>query len=229
MGGDARPRRARRGARARVRRARPLAAGDPRRPARRRLRGRGRRRAPVPPDPGLREPHVARAGRAHQAVPRQARAVPALRDRAGHPLDAAPPRRSAVGRLAGLRLRRGVHDRRRQHRPLHRQEAARGHDPQEQPRGRGRGRAPAAAARCRRHHRDRLHRHGLAEEPRRRAEDDPEGAREGSLQELRRRDLAARTGRDDAPQRDRRRARDPDRGAAATARARAASCRPSRS
>ena len=40
-----------------------------------------------------------------------------------------------------------------------------------------------------------------AEEPRRRAEDDPEGAREGSLQELRRRDLAARPGRDDPPQR----------------------------
>ena len=39
---------------------------------------------------------------------------------AGDPLDAQPPRRPAVGRLPDLRLRRGVHRHRRQHRPLRR-------------------------------------------------------------------------------------------------------------
>ena len=83
-----RPRPARRGARARLRRARPLAADGARRLPRRRRRARDRRRAPVPPHPRLRAAHVARAGRARQALQGQAPALPALRDRAGHPLDA---------------------------------------------------------------------------------------------------------------------------------------------
>ena len=43
-----------------------------------------------------------------------------LRRRAGDPLDAQPARRPALGRLPDLRLRRGVHRHRRQHRPLRR-------------------------------------------------------------------------------------------------------------
>ena len=76
--------------------------------------------------------------------------------------------------LPRLRLRRGVHGHRRQHRPLRRLaledvvRAARGHDHEEQPRGGQGGRAPAPAARHRRHHRHRLHRHGEPEEPCRR-------------------------------------------------------------
>ena len=94
---------------------------------------------------------------------------------AGDPLDAQPPRRPALGRLPDLRLRRGVHGHRRQHRPLRRLaledlgRAARGHDHEEQPRGGQGGRAPAAAARHRRDHRHRLHRHGEPEEPGRRS------------------------------------------------------------
>ena len=90
-------------------------------------------------------------------------------------LDARSARRPALRRLPRLRLRRGVHGHRRQHRPLRRlaleelEPAARGHDHEEQPRGREGGRAPAAAARHRRDHRDRLHRHGEPEEPGRRS------------------------------------------------------------
>ncbi len=72
-----------------------------------------------------------------------------------------------------------------------------------------RGDPPAAAARHRRHHRRRLHRHGLAQEPHRGAEGDAGRAREGSHQDLPGRDLAARARGDDAPERDRGRARDP--------------------
>ena len=206
-----RPRPARRGARARLRRARPLAADGARRLPRRRGRARDRRRAPVPPHPRLRAAHLARARRARQALQGQAPALPALRDRAGHPLHALPPRAAALRRLARVRLRRGVHRRRRQHGALHRHDQeARGHDPQEQPRGRGRGRPPAAPARHRRHHRRRLHRHGEPEEPRRRARGAAARAQEGPQQGLRRRDLAARPGRDDAQERRRRRARDHD-------------------
>ena len=92
--------------------------------------------------------------------------------RAGDPVDAQPARRPALGRLPDLRLRRGVHGDRREHRPVRRLalEAqrpgpARGHDHEEQPRGRQGGRPPAAAARRRRDHRHRLHRHGEPEEP----------------------------------------------------------------
>ena len=70
--------------------------------------------------------------------------------------------------------------------------------------------APAAAARHRRHHRHRLHRHGALAQPRGRAEGAAQGARRGPHEDVRGRDLAARPGRDDAPERHRRRARDHD-------------------
>ena len=88
--------------------------------------------------------------------------------------------------------------------------AARGHDHEEQPRGGQGGRPPAAAARHRRHHRHRLHRHGEPEEPRHRRGGAPHRARARPDEDLRRRDLAARPRRDDAPERHRRPARDPD-------------------
>ena len=87
---------------------------------------------------------------------------------------------------------------------------ARGHDHQDQPRGGRGGRRAAAAARHRRDHRHRLHRHGPRAQPRRGAEDAAQGARRGPHEDLRGRDLAARPGRDDAPERHRRRARDHD-------------------
>ena len=88
--------------------------------------------------------------------------------------------------------------------------AARGHDHEEQPRGGLRGRAPAPAARHRRDHRHRLHRHGEPEEPPAGGGRAQGGAREGPHEDLRRRDLAARPGRDDAPERHGRAARDHD-------------------
>ena len=88
---------------------------------------------------------------------------------------------------------------------------ARGHDHEEQPRGRHRGRAPAPAARHRRDHRHRLHRHGEPEEPPARRGRAQHRAGPRPDEDLRRRDLAARPGRDDAPERHRRAARDPHR------------------
>ena len=123
------------------------------------------------------------------------------------------PRRPAERRLPDDRLRRGADRHRRQHRLVHRQGqvgAARGHDHQDEPRGRRGGRPPAAAARHRRDHRHRLHRHGARAQPRRGAQDAAQGARRGPHEDLRGRDLAARAGRDDAPERHRRRARDHD-------------------
>ncbi len=90
-----------------------------------------------------------------------------------------------VRRLDRHQPDRGARGDRRQHRPLRRQEdgrAARGHDPQDEPRG-GEGDRPAdPAARPRRHHRARLHRHGGEEEP-------PEGVPDGGA------GAAARTAR----------------------------------
>ena len=77
-------------------------------------------------------------------------AVRALRRRPRDSLHALAPGRPALRRLPDLRLRRGVHRHRRQHRPLHRlplevvRREARGHDHEEQPRGGQGGRAPAA-------------------------------------------------------------------------------------
>ena len=87
--------------------------------------------------------------------------------------------------------------------------AARGHDHEEQPRGGQGGRAPAAPARHRRDHRHRLHRHGEPEESRHGRGGAAHGARARPHEDLRRRDLAARARRDDAPERHRRPARDP--------------------
>ena len=58
------------------------------------------------------------------------------------------------------------------------------------------------------HHRDRLHRHGARAQPRRGHEDAAQDARRGPHEDLHRRDLEARPGRDDPPERDRGRARD---------------------
>ena len=87
---------------------------------------------------------------------------------------------------------------------------ARGHDHEEQPRGGQGGRPPAAAARHRRDHRHRLHRHGEPEEPGHRRGGAAQRARARPDEDVRRRDLAARARRDDAPERHRRAARDPD-------------------
>ena len=128
----------------------------------------------------------------------------------GHAL---APRRPAQRRLPDHRLRRGADGHRRQLRLVHRPRQggpARGHDHQDEPRGGRGGRQPAAAARHRRHHRHRLHRHGPRAQPRRGAQDAAQGARRGPHEDLRGRDLAARPGRDDAPERHRRRARDHD-------------------
>ena len=140
-------------------------------------------------------------------------AVRGLRRRPGDRGHARPPRRPAQRRLPDHRLRRGADGDRRQHRLVHRQGQggpARGHDHQDEPRGGRGGRQPAAAARHRRHHRHRLHRHGPRAQPRRRAQDAAQVARRGPHEDLRGRDLAARAGRDDAPERHRRRARDHD-------------------
>ena len=84
-----------------------------------------------------------------------------------------------------------------------------GHDHEEQPRGGHRSRAAAPAARHRRDHRHRLHRHGESEEPPARRRGAQPRARTRPDEDLRRRDLAARAGRDDASERHRRPAGDP--------------------
>ena len=145
----------------------------------------------------------------------------------GDPVDAAPARGPALGRLPDHRLRRGDDGDRRQLGLVHRPRQgrpARGHDHQDQPRGGRGGRAPAAAARHRRHHRHRLHRHVAGAQPRRGAQDAAQGARRGPHEDLRGGDLAARAGGDDAPERDRRRARDPHQDLPHLRRARAWCC-----
>ena len=94
---------------------------------------------------------------------------------------------------------------------LHRPRQGRGaggHDHEDQPGGRRGGRQPAAPARHRRDHRDRLHRHGARAQPRRGDEDAQKDAGRGPHEDVHGRDLKARPGRDDAPERDRGRARD---------------------
>ena len=121
------------------------------------------------------------------------------------------------GGYLDLRLRRGVHRHRRRtpaassaRARKNSSAAARGHDHEEQPRGGEGGRAPAAAARHRRDHRHRLHRHGEPEEPRVGRGGAAHRARARPHEDVRRRDLAARPRRDDAAERHRRPARDPD-------------------
>ena len=201
------------GARARLPGGGPV---GPRRPRHllRALRARDRRRRGPPPPRVVLHAHRAGAGRPRRALRRRGGpAVRGLRRRPGDQRDARAPRGPARRRLPDHRLRRGADGDRRQHRLVHRQGQvgpARGHDHQDQPRGRRGGRAPAAAARHRRHHRHRLHRHGPLAQPRGRAEGPAQGARRGPHEDLRGRDLAARPGRDDAPERHRRRARDHD-------------------
>ncbi len=85
----------------------------------------------------------------------------------------------------------------------------RGHDPADEPRGGTRSGAPASPARHRRHHHHRLHRHVAREEPRDGARHAGGGARHRPHQDLCRRAVPARPGRDDPPEHHRRRARDP--------------------
>ena len=174
-----------------------------------------RRRGPAPPPDVVLLAHGAGAGRSRRALRRAGRrsAVRGLRRGPGDQRDARAPGGPAVGRLPDHRLRRGADGHRRQHRLVHRQGQERpagGHDHQDEPRGRRRGRAPAAPARHRRHHRHRLHRHGPLAQPRSGAQGPAQGARRGPDEDLRGRDLAAGPGRDDAPERHRRRARDHD-------------------
>ena len=104
----------------RVRGGRAAAARHPR-PVHRRLRaGPGRRRPDAQAHPGLPEEDLAAHGRAGLALPRQGAAVRVVRRRGRDPLDALEARRSALGRLPDLRLRRGVHRDRRQHGPVRR-------------------------------------------------------------------------------------------------------------
>ena len=69
------------------------------------------------------------------------------------------------GRVHHHRPDRGAHDDRREHRTVRGQAVARGHDPQDQPRGGPGDRLPAPAPEHRRHHHPRLHRHGARGQP----------------------------------------------------------------
>ena len=172
---------------------------------------RGRREA-APPARVVLQPHRAGAARAARPLQGRGAAVRALRRGGGDPVGAQAPGGPAERRLPDDRLRRGDDGDRHQlglvHRPRQGRQA-RGHDHPDQPRGRRGGGAPAEAARHRRDHRHRLHRHVPRAQPRRGAEGAAQGARRGPHQDLRGRDLAARAGRDDAPERHRRGARDP--------------------
>ena len=149
-------------------------------------------------------------------LPREGRRCSRRSASSGDPLDAVAPRRPALRRLPRLRLRRGVHRHRREHRPVRRlprrraQSAARGHDHEEQPRGGQGGRPPA-----------RLRDIGgiividfidMANPKNRASVEEAlqQRARARPDEDVRRRDLAARARRDDAPERHRRAARDPD-------------------
>ena len=166
----------------------------------------------APPARVVLQPHRAGAARPARVLRGRRAALRALRRGGGDPVGAPAPGGPAERRLPDDRLRRGHDGDRRELRLVHRPRQgreARGHDHAHEPRGRRRGRQAAAAARHRRDHRHRLHRHGAGPQPRRRAEDAAQVARRGPHQDLRGRDLAARAGGDDAPERDRRRARDP--------------------
>src|SRR5215207_841926 len=94
---------------------------------------------------------------------RPLRRVPAGRaDRQGFGAQGLSP----VRRLIDHRSHRGHDGDRREHRQVHRSGRQPGSHGHEQQSGSGRGDRPAAqAARHRRHHRDRLHRHGAAQQP----------------------------------------------------------------
>ena len=191
---------------------RPVGAGSARHLLGRVRAGHRRRREAAPPPPVVLHPNGARAARASRALQGRGPAFRALQRRRGHPVGAPPPRRPAQRRIPDHRLRRGDDGDRRElgivHRPRQGGEA-RGHDHPHQPGGGRRGGAPAAAARHRRDHRHRLHRHVPRAQPRRGAQDAAQVARRGPHEDLRGGDLAAGAGGDDAPERDRRRARDP--------------------
>ena len=85
------------------------------------LRAGARRRGPrLQAHRRLPEEDVAAHGRARRPLQGEAAADGGVRRRRGDQVDAEPARRSPVRRLPDLRLRRGVHRHRRQHRPLRR-------------------------------------------------------------------------------------------------------------
>ena len=79
-----------------------------------------RRRPHAPAHRQLPEEDVAAHDRARPPLQGEGAALRGLRRRAGDPLDARAPRRPSLGRLPRVRLRRGVHGHRREHRPLRR-------------------------------------------------------------------------------------------------------------
>ena len=114
------PREGREGAGAHLPGGRAAAAGRAR-PLHGRLRARARRPRPhLQADRRLPEEDLAAHGRARAPLQGEDAADRGLRRRRGDPLDAEPAGRPALGRLPDLRLRRGVHRDRRQHRPLRR-------------------------------------------------------------------------------------------------------------
>ena len=179
---------------------------------------RARRRRPhVQAHRRLPEEDLAAHGRAGHPLQGEGAAVRGLRRRRRDPLDAQPARRPPVRRLprSSTTPRRSpsststpaassARARKTSGAP------ARGHDHEEQPRGGEGGRPPAPAARHRRDHRHRLHRHGEPEEPGDGRGGAADRARARPDEDVRRRDLAARPRRDDAAERHRRPARDPD-------------------
>ncbi len=204
---------------------RPAGAGPARRLPQRLRDGDHRLREAVRTGHQLLPAHRAGAGRRGRALQGQEAPLREMGDRQGDRVDPQPPGGPALGRLPDHRLRRGADRDRRQQRQLHRprQRRPRGDDHAGQHGGRRRGRAAAAPARHRRHHRHRLHRHGAGPQPRQSPENAAQSARRRQVEELRGRGLAARTGRDDPPERHRRGARDPHRALSRPATAKASS------
>ena len=186
---------------------------DPRRAGRLLARvrpGGDRRREAASPHDELLHAYRARAAGTGGAVQGRRPAVREVGRRRGVPRDALAAGRPAARRLPDDRPRRGADGDRRQHRQLHgpRPGLARGHDHEDEPAGGRGGRAAAAPARHRRDHRDRLHRHGVHAQPRQGARRPEERARRRPHAHPRGRDLSARAGRDDSPERVGGRARD---------------------
>ena len=175
-----------------------------------------RRRPHAPADRQLPEEDVAAHGRARPPLSRQGAALRGLRRRRGDPLDArraASTSRPAAISSSTTRRRSPSSTSTRAASSARAAKRRRGRLEdtiiEEQPRGGEGGRPPAPPARHRRDHRHRLHRHGEPEEPRDGRGSAAQRARARPDEDLRRRDLAARARRDDAPERHRRPAGDP--------------------
>ncbi|CAA9347921.1 MAG: Ribonuclease G, partial [uncultured Gemmatimonadetes bacterium] len=107
---------------------------------------------------------VARGARA--PVRRRQAPVRRVRPGARDPRRLPAPGEPALRRLHHRRAHRGTGQHRRQHGAVHGKEGPRKDHPEDQRRCRARDRAAAAAARRGRHHRLRLHRHGVQGQPR---------------------------------------------------------------